>query len=92
MSETESLLDFDDLEKVFKGTNFGDVINSSKEEKYKYVLKALTERLYGYHTGWTITQIMIELGLLTPKGHMVSKRGLKILREYRSLQLQQSSD
>lgn len=72
-----------ELEKAFEGTNFGEVVMSSTDKKLAYTLKALTERLYGYHTGWTITQIMIELGLLTPKNHIISKKGLRVLRQYR---------
>jgi hypothetical protein len=80
VSGMSNLINLDDIEKSFSGTNFGDLINSNRDEKLKYTLKALEERLYGYHTGWTITQIMIEMELLTPKSHKVSKKGLKVLR------------
>ena len=68
------------LNDAFKGTDFGNKVNSSVDEKLKQVYKSLTDRLYDYHTGSTITQIMIELKLLTPKSHLVTKRGKIILR------------
>jgi hypothetical protein len=68
------------LNDAFRGTDFGNKVNSNTDEKLKYTLKALTERLYDYHTGSAITHIMIELKLLTPKSHLVTKRGKIILR------------
>jgi hypothetical protein len=74
------LIDLEALDNAFHGTNFGEPINSSLDEKKEYTLKQLEQVLYGYYTGYTITQIMIEMKWLTPKGRKISRKGMEILR------------
>ena len=83
MKKLTDLIDVDELEKLFKGTNFGETINSNRDMKLSYALKALEERLYGYHTGYTITQIMTKMKWLTPKQYKITRKGMDVLRANR---------
>lgn len=57
----EELITDEILTKVFGKADFG---TTSLEKKKEVLMKALKNRAIGYHTGSTITHIMISLGLL----------------------------
>jgi len=59
--------DHDDLVRVFTGTNFGPVSDTSEGRKL-LVADCVMKRACGFRSGKTIEWICKELGLLTDKG------------------------
>ena len=45
-------------------------------ERLPYIKQALDKVNRGYRNGWTMTQILIELKLITPVRRKLTKRGL----------------
>lgn len=67
-----------EIENAFKNTSFGIHVNTT-DEKRKYLAEAVLKTAMDYHSGFTITQIMKELGLLLKNGGL-SKKGRVFLR------------
>jgi hypothetical protein len=65
---TFKLLSDDYFDQLFSGTNFGETINSSTEEKKKYIAKSLRKSIDGYWLGHTIFAICINGGFLIDNG------------------------
>lgn len=61
--------------KAFEGTNFG------RTDYRQFLGYSVLEKACGWHCGWTITTIMIELKLITPKHHRVTKLGRMFLSD-----------
>lgn len=47
------------IESLFRGTNFGEPVNSSTKEKTKLIKTALKRQLEGYWTGHTLYHILV---------------------------------
>lgn len=71
----------EEIAKAFDGSNFGD-----RKPRDLLALSVLKKALH-YHCGHTITEIMVQMGLTTPKGR-VTERGRQFC--YRELQLGRS--
>ena len=67
-----------EIDKVFQNTSFGIHVNTT-DEKRKYLAEAVLKTAMDYHSGFTITQIMKELGLILKSGSL-SKKGRVFLR------------
>jgi hypothetical protein len=61
-----------EIDTAFKGTDFGSA------NKLKLLEQGVLKRIAGYHCGHTLTQIMIELGLITKKRN-VTRKGKEFL-------------
>lgn len=73
MKSSEDIVSEQELEIVFLGTNFGGA-------DHRTLLHAsVLKKAMGYHCGWTITQIMERMGLVSQTG-VVLKRGKELLR------------
>lgn len=74
----DSIFTNEEIDAAFKHTSFG-VPNTVAN--HRLILKnALLKNTAGYHNGHTITQIMIQLGLISVKLRTL-KKGLMYLRE-----------
>lgn len=71
MKKLPKLVTLDEANSVWGNANFGD----KGFDKLAYIKQALDKESMGYKNGWTITQILIELKLLTPKRRYMSTRG-----------------
>ena len=58
----------DEINEAFQRTHFG-----TEKSNREILSQGVLERQAGYHTGWTITQIMVELGLLTKRKNVTKK-------------------
>jgi hypothetical protein len=67
-----------ELEDAFAGTNFGP-----NPDKRNLVAECLLKIQANYSPGHTITEIVIELGMLTRKGN-ITKRGRRFMYYYYS--------
>lgn len=65
----------EEIERSFRNTNFGNA------DKRKYLALSLLKTSAFYHSGYTITQIMIELKLVTPKNKKLTKKGGRFMYE-----------
>lgn len=65
----------EEIEVAFQNTNFGD---DSPAFRRKLLEQGVLKRLVPYHSGWTLTCILHELGLMTKLGNITSK-GRKFL-------------
>lgn len=63
------------IEKAFEGTNFG------RTDYRAFLGYSVLKKACGWHCGWTITQIMIELELITPEKLQVTKLGKMFLSD-----------
>lgn len=63
------------IQKAFEGTNFG------RTDYREFLGYSVLEKACGWHCGYTITKIMIELGLITPKTHIPTKLGKMFLSD-----------
>lgn len=71
-SITDHLTD-DYIKTCFAGTNFG-------RHDYRVLLAhSVLKKAIGYHCGWTITQIMKNIGLITPKAENLTQLGKMFL-------------
>lgn len=61
----------DEANSVWGNANFGD----KGLDKLAYIKQALDKVSRGYRNGWTMTQILIELKLITPKRRYMTTRG-----------------
>lgn len=57
----------EDIEIAFRNTDFGGANHRSLLEQ------GVLKKTVGYHSGWTLTQIMIKIGLTTEKGNITKK-------------------
>jgi len=57
------------IEKAFEGTNFG------RTDYRAFLGYSVLQKACGWHCGYTITEIMVELKLITPKNLTVTKLG-----------------
>jgi hypothetical protein len=62
----------EEIDEAFDGTDFGEI------DRRKYLAASILEIQAGYHTGYTITCILQEIGLLSQKKR-VTKRGRAFL-------------
>lgn len=60
---------------AFKGTNFG------RTDYREFLGYSVLKKACGWHCGHTITTIMIEMGLITPKGLAPTKLGKMFLSD-----------
>lgn len=76
MSNRELLKVLDsELQSAFDGTNFGERTNKIEWQR-KSVGCACLKRLEGYHTGYTMERILINLGLLTERPNLnITRKG-----------------
>ena len=58
------VLSDDYINSLFKGTNFGEAIDSCVQEKRKLIIKTLRNQLDGYWSGHTAYQIVVQGGFL----------------------------
>lgn len=65
----------EEIEAAFQNTNFGD---DSPAFRRKLVEQGVLKKLVPYHSGYTLTCILRELGLTTVKGTITAK-GRKFL-------------
>lgn len=65
----------EEIEAVFQNTNFGD---DSPTFRRRLLAQGVLKKLVPYHSGWTLTTILIELGLITAK-HNITAKGRKFL-------------
>lgn len=72
--------------KAFEGTNFG------RTDYRQFLGYSVLKKACGWHCGWTITTIMIELKLITPKHHRVTKLGRMFLSDCYSDPLRAGKD
>lgn len=63
------------IERAFEGTNFG------RTDYRAFLGYSVLKKACGWHCGWTITQIMIELKLITPTRLQVTKLGKMFLSD-----------
>lgn len=61
--------------KAFEGTNFG------RTDYREFLGYSVLQKACGWHCGWTITNIMVELKLITPEHHRVTKLGRMFLTD-----------
>jgi hypothetical protein len=78
MQTSKDIVSDNELEVAFLGTNFGS--NNHRKLLEASVLK----KAIGYHCGWTITQIMIDLKLINKK-YVVLSKGRRLLQTMREL-------
>jgi len=64
----------EEITKAFEGTNFG------RSDFRELVNTSVLKKLVGYHCGYTITEIMKELGLIG-KTEKPTKKGILLVRE-----------
>lgn len=64
-----------EIEAAFQNTNFGD---DSPAFRRRLLAQGVLKKLVPYHSGHTLTQILIGLGLITPKLRITAK-GRKFL-------------
>ena len=65
----------DVIEKAFEGTNFG------RTDYREFLGYSVLKKACGWHCGHTITTIMIEMGLITPKKGGLTKLGRMFLSD-----------
>lgn len=65
----------DVIEKAFEGTNFG------RTDYREFLGYSVLKIACGWHCGHTITKIMIEMGLITPKNKTLKKLGRMFLSD-----------
>lgn len=63
------------IEAAFCGTNFG------RTDYRDFLAHSVLKKACDWHCGYTITCIMVELGLITPKTHKVTKLGKLFLTD-----------
>ena len=63
------------INKAFEGTNFG------RNDYREFLGYSVLKKACGWHCGHTITTIMIEMGLITPKGLAPTKLGKMFLSD-----------
>lgn len=69
MSEYVSNVSDAEIKVAFANTNFGVADHRT------LLAQSVLKRLVGYYTGHTITNIMLDLGLLGRRTHLVTKKG-----------------
>lgn len=65
----------DVIEKAFEGTNFG------RTDYREFLGYSVLKIACGWHCGHTITKIIIEMGLITPKNKTLTKLGRMFLSD-----------
>lgn len=73
--KNEIVVTDDDISRVFQNTNFG-------RSDYRVLLaNSVMKKLIGFHCGHTITQIMIELKLISKGTEAVTVKGRRFLAQ-----------
>lgn len=60
----------EEIEAAFQNTNFGE---DTPAFRRRLLEQGCLKRLVPYHSGWTLTCILVQLGLMTKKGNLTSK-------------------
>lgn len=66
----------EEIDEAFGNTNFGGI------DRRKYLAASILELQTGYHVGYTITCILQELSLLSPKKRVTKKGRAFLWLEY----------
>lgn len=67
----ERLITLEEAESTWGNANFGD----KALDKLAYIKQALDKIMRDSRNGWTMTQILMELKLITPKTRKLTKLG-----------------
>lgn len=68
----EPVVSDDEIKRAFEGTNFGEV------DHRKHLEQSVLKRLVEYGCGYTITRIMLRLGLINER-EQVTEKGRRFL-------------
>ncbi|PWF25007.1 hypothetical protein [Corticimicrobacter populi] len=83
MADARELITDAELAAAFDGSDFGGA------DHRKLLEVSVLKKAVGYHCGWTITQIMVRLGLIRKNG-LPSRKGQRLLQlAYNDLMINQ---